>query len=208
MTWPMSSLCRTRSRLRSPGPLDRLLPMPNSGGRCASRPAILAPGNPINGDCGISRESDRRMFRRHVSSSTVPSNSTRRSPPPIRDWRWLFIREGMVHASRPLLEALRLSGDEAQKALELDPTDADAHGFRADAAGHLGDYAAGFDHVERALSINPNCAMRITSRVGYRSSPAGPLKDGKRSCGIRLDPRRASYAVRAQPHCDELLHRA
>ena len=69
-----------------------------------------------------------------------------------------FNREGAVYASRPLLEALRLSGDEAQKALELDPTDADAHGFRAYAAGNLGDYAAGFDHVERALSINPNCA--------------------------------------------------
>ena len=46
-----------------------------------------------------------------------------------------FHREGAMHATRPLLEALRLSGDEAQKALELDPNDADAHAFRAHAAG-------------------------------------------------------------------------
>ena len=71
----------------------------------------------------------------------------------------LFNNEGTLFASRPLLEALRLSGDEAQKALELDPTDANAHAYRAYAAGNLGNYAAGFAHAERALSINPNCAM-------------------------------------------------
>ena len=84
-------------------------------------PAILAPGKLINGGFGISGGADRRMFRWPVNSSTVPSNSTRCSPPPIRDWRCVFNREGAVFASRPLLEALRLSGDEAQKALELDP---------------------------------------------------------------------------------------
>jgi Tfp pilus assembly protein PilF len=45
-----------------------------------------------------------------------------------------FSMEG-TFASRPLLEAVRLCGEEAQKALELDPTDANAHAYRAFALG-------------------------------------------------------------------------
>ena len=83
----MSSLSRTRLRLRSPGPLDRLSLMPNSGGHCASRQQVLAPGRHTSGVCGICGREGLRMFRWPGPSSTVPSNSTRRSPPPIRDWR-------------------------------------------------------------------------------------------------------------------------
>ena len=32
-------------------------------------------------------------------------------------------------------------------------------GFERTPLGNLGDYASGFDHVERALSINPSCAL-------------------------------------------------
>jgi adenylate cyclase len=105
-----------------------------------------------------------------------------------------FNREGTMHSSRPLLEALRLSGDEAQKALELDPTDADAHVVRASAVGSFGDYSAGFDHVERALSINPNCAMAYFFK-GWLQTFAGRPAEGRDAIlrSIRLDPRRASY---------------
>ena len=104
--------------------------------------------------------------------------------------------EGAVFATRPLLEALRLSGDEAQKALELDPADADAHAFRAFAAAHLGDYAAGFSHVERALSINPNCALAYHYK-GWLQIFTGRPAEGRDAIlhGIRLDPRRASLSV-------------
>ena len=106
----------------------------------------------------------------------------------------LFNNEATLFASRPLLEALRLSGDEAQKALELDPTDANAHAYRAYAAGNLGNYAAGFSHAERALSINPNCAMAYHAKgwlMIFTDRPA----EGRDTilCGIRLDPRWASY---------------
>jgi adenylate cyclase len=106
----------------------------------------------------------------------------------------LFNTEGAGHASRPLLEALRLSGQEAQKALELDPTDADALGFRAFAAGNLGHCAAGLDHAERALSINPNCA-RAHHAKGWLQIFTGQPAEGRRAIlyGIRLDPRMASY---------------
>jgi adenylate cyclase len=104
-----------------------------------------------------------------------------------------FNRVGAMFASRPLLEALRLSGDEARKALELDPTDADAHGFQAHAAGHLGDYAAGFDHADRALSINPNCSLAHQAR-GWLQIFTGQPAEGRQTMlySIRLDPRRAS----------------
>jgi adenylate cyclase len=105
-----------------------------------------------------------------------------------------FIREGTVFASRPLLEALRLAGDEAQKALELDPTDGDAHALRAEATGSLGDYAGGFAHVERALLINPNCALAYHVK-GWLLIFAGRPAEGREAMlfGVRLDPRRASY---------------
>jgi adenylate cyclase len=105
-----------------------------------------------------------------------------------------FIREGTVFASRPLLEALRLSADEAQKALELDPTDADAHALRAEATGSLGDYAGGFAHVERALLINPNCALAYHVK-GLLQIFAGRPAEGRQAIlfGVRLDPRRAFY---------------
>jgi adenylate cyclase len=106
----------------------------------------------------------------------------------------VFNVEGAGHASRPLLEALRLSGEEAQKALELDPTDADALGFRAFAAGNLGHHAAGFDHAERALSINPNCAGAHYAKGWLQIFTSRPA-EGRQTIlySIRLDPRRASY---------------
>jgi adenylate cyclase len=105
-----------------------------------------------------------------------------------------FNREGTEHSSRPLLEALRLYGDEAQKALELDPTDAEAHVVRASAVGSFGDYSAGFDHVERALSINPNCAMAYHFK-GWLQIITGRPAEGRDAIlrSIRLDPRRAFY---------------
>ena len=112
----------------------------------------------------------------------------------------LFMREGMMHASRPFEEALHLAEDELQKAVELDPNDANAHGFRAEVAGILGDYAAGFGYVERALSINPNCAMAYHYK-GWLQIFTGRPSEGRQAIlwGIRLDPRRASYPfVRSQ----------
>ncbi len=112
----------------------------------------------------------------------------------------VFSREGAMHASRPLLEALRFSSDELQKALELDPNDATALGFRAEVAGSLGDFAAGFDYVERALSVSPSCAQAYHSK-GWLQIFTGRPAEGRQAIlwSIRLDPRRSSYPfVRSQ----------
>jgi adenylate cyclase len=81
-----------------------------------------------------------------------------------------------------------------QKAVELDPNDADAHGYRAEVAGCLGDYAAGFGYVERALSIDQNCAIAHHYK-GWLQIFTGRPAEGRQSIlwSIRLDPRRASF---------------
>jgi adenylate cyclase len=106
----------------------------------------------------------------------------------------LFVREAMMHATRPFREALRLAEDELQKAVELDPNDANAHAYRAEVAGILGDHAAGFGYVERALSIDQNCAIAHHYK-GWLQMLTGRPFEGRQSIlwGIRLDPRRASF---------------
>jgi len=105
----------------------------------------------------------------------------------------LLMIEGSVFASRPLLEALRLSADEARKALELDPTDANALAVRALAVGSGGDFAACSAYAERALSINPNC-FRAWRAKGWLSIFTGRPAEGRNTIqyGIRLDPRMGS----------------
>ena len=106
----------------------------------------------------------------------------------------VFVREGMMYASRPFQEALRLAEDELQKAVELDPNDANAYGYRAEVAGILGDHATGFGYVERALSIDENCAIAHHYK-GWLQMLTGRPSEGRQSIlwGIRLDPRRASF---------------
>jgi hypothetical protein len=101
--------------------------------------------------------------------------------------------EGTVFASHPLLEALQLSGDEARKALELDPTDANALAVRALAAGNIGGYAACSAYAERVLSINQSCFLAYRAK-GWLQIFTGRPVEGRETilCGIRLDPRMAS----------------
>jgi adenylate cyclase len=104
----------------------------------------------------------------------------------------LFTTEGVFLTSRPLGEALTLAADEARKALALDPTDADAHAFRAIGSGHVGDYDEGFDHVEQALSINPSSAPAYHAK-GWLLIMSGRPADGREAIQLasRLDPRGA-----------------
>jgi adenylate cyclase len=67
----------------SPGPSDRLSPMPNSGARCASHQKAWAPGKPTSAACGICRRCGRRMPRAHVPTSAARSSSIRLWQRPI-----------------------------------------------------------------------------------------------------------------------------
>jgi hypothetical protein len=175
----------------SPGPSDRPSPMPSSAGHCESHRGVLALGRHTSGVCGIFRAASWKMFRAHENSSTMPSNWT-----PLAAAHTglaeLCTREGDLFASRPLVEALALGADEARKTVEIDPTDADAHAYLAGALGGIGDHTSGFDHVGRALSINPSCAPAYYAK-GWLLLFSGRPAEGREAIlfAMRLDPHSA-----------------
>jgi adenylate cyclase len=103
----------------------------------------------------------------------------------------LFTTEGVFLTSRPLGEALALAAEEARKALDLDPMNADAHAFQGIGSGHTGDYEGGFDHTERALSINPSSAPAYHAKGWLLIMSGRSLAEGREAIQLasRLDPR-------------------
>jgi len=97
--------------------------------------------------------------------------------------------EGVLLGSRALDEALALAAEEARKAIAIDPTDAEAHAYVALAAGNAGDFAQGFDYVEQALQIHPNCAFAHQIK-GWLMIFSGRPAEGREAVRlrIRLDP--------------------
>ena len=81
--------------------------------------------------------------------------------------------------------------DEARSAFDLDPTDANAHAVLT--LGGIGDRAGGFDHVERALSMNPNCVPAYHAK-GWLLLFSGWPAEGREMIlsAMRLDPRSAA----------------
>ena len=104
----------------------------------------------------------------------------------------LYLIEGSVFASRPLLAALRLAEDEARHAIELDNSDANALAVRGFAAGSNGDFAACAAYVEQALSVNPSCFLAWRYK-GWLSIFTGRPAEGRETIlyGLRFDPRMA-----------------
>jgi adenylate cyclase len=102
----------------------------------------------------------------------------------------LFTTEGVYLTSRPMGQALALAAEEARKALDLDPTDADAHAFRGLGSGHAGDYVGALDHIERALSINPSSAPAHHVKGWLLVMSGGSQMEGREAIQLasRLDP--------------------
>ncbi len=104
----------------------------------------------------------------------------------------LYLTELGLFAKRPLEESVQLAGEEARKAVEIDPTDAEALADQAFAVGMAGDFNRGFEYIERALSINPNC-VRAYRVKGWLLLNSGNPKEGREAFlfAIRIDPRSA-----------------
>ena len=104
----------------------------------------------------------------------------------------LYLTESGLFAKRPLEESVQLAGEEARKAVEIDPTDAEALADQAFAVGMAGDFNRGFEYIERALSINPNC-VRAYRVKGWLLLNSGNPKEGREAFlfAIRIDPRSA-----------------
>jgi TolB-like protein/Tfp pilus assembly protein PilF/predicted Ser/Thr protein kinase len=62
------------------------------------------------------------------------------------------------YAYRPAAEYLPLARGAAARALELDPTSAEAHAVLGDAAAQVGDFENALPHLRRAIELNPNYA--------------------------------------------------
>jgi serine/threonine-protein kinase len=62
------------------------------------------------------------------------------------------------YAYRPASEYLPLARSAAARALELDPTSAEAHAVLGDAATQVGDFHIAIPHCRRAIELNPNYA--------------------------------------------------
>lgn len=62
------------------------------------------------------------------------------------------------YAYRPASEYLPLARSAAARALELDPTSAEAHTVLGDAATQVGDFDTAMPHLRRAIELNPNYA--------------------------------------------------
>jgi adenylate cyclase len=87
---------------------------------------------------------------------------------------------------------VQLAAQEARKAVEIDPTDAEALAYQAFAVAMAGDFDRGFEYVERALSINPNC-VRAYRVKGWLLLNSGKPTEGREAFlfAIRIDPRSA-----------------
>ena len=111
-------------------------------------------------------------------------------------------------ASRPLVEAVALAGDEAQKAVDLDPTDADAHAVRA--VSRANRRLRGGLRPRRAGTVNQPELRRCTSRQGLASVFTGRPAEGRDALlfAVRLDPRSPSVVyVRDLIALSYYLHR-
>ena len=118
----------------------------------------------------------------------------------------LYQLEMGLFVKRPLAEGLLLAADEARKAVELDPTDAEALAYQAFAVGIAGDCARGFEQVERALSINPNCVHAYRAK-GWLLMNTGRPTEGRESIlfAMRIDPRSALDVI-PQSHIVETYY--
>jgi adenylate cyclase len=64
--------------------------------------------------------------------------------------------EGAAYGARPLPEAVMLARTWAQKAIETDPTDADAQSIFGSASLYAGDYEDALQRTAIAIASNPN----------------------------------------------------
>jgi adenylate cyclase len=103
---------------------------------------------------------------------------------------WLYVIESGAYGLRPFQEAALLEAEQARMAVDLDPNDAYAHGILAFALSNCQEIDAALDHVERALSISPSCAIAHHAR-GLILNFSGHPAEGRESLLLAMqhDPR-------------------
>lgn len=112
---------------------------------------------------------------------------------------WLHLLEGQYFGLRRFEETALLSAEQARMAVNLDPNDANGHGVLAAALFNCLEFKTASDHVERALSISPSCALAHQTR-GWLLMFSGQPALGRESLLLALqhDPRPQDVALRVQ----------
>ena len=107
-----------------------------------------------------------------------------------------YTRAGFQYLTIPLTEAIRMASVHAHKAVELDPSDENAHAELASTLASQGELDNALAIVEHALTINPNCASAHLRR-GTSLIFTGRTAEGRDAMGIftRLSPRDTSTAI-------------
>jgi adenylate cyclase len=112
---------------------------------------------------------------------------------------WLHLQESHWFGSRPFLEAATDAAEQARKAIDVDPNDAEAFGVLASALFASGDFRAASDNARRALSISPSCAFAHHARGLILLFSGNPMA-GRPVLLLakQLDPRLLGPVVRAE----------
>ena len=108
---------------------------------------------------------------------------------------WLYTSESGTFGLRPFEETAPLAAEQARKAVAIDPNDADAHGLLAFVLPNCGEIKSALEHVERALSISPSCAIAHEAKGTILLFNKEPREARKSlSLALELDPRAFQYA--------------
>jgi adenylate cyclase len=111
----------------------------------------------------------------------------------------LYLVESHWFASRSHAEAAVLAAEQARKAIDMDPGDAEAHGVLASALFSSGDFKEAATHAQQALSINPSCALANYTKGAILLHSGQPAKARADLLLARqLDPRALDAIVSAQ----------
>ena len=107
-----------------------------------------------------------------------------------------YTRAGTQYLSIPLTEAIRIAFVHAHNAVQLDPSDENAHAELASTLSSQGELDNALAIVEHALTINPNCASAHLRR-GTSLIFSGRTAEGREAMGVfaRLSPRDTSTAI-------------
>ena len=108
---------------------------------------------------------------------------------------WLYTSESGTFGLRPFEETAPLAAEQARKAVAIDPNDADAHGLLAFVLPNCGEIKSALEHVERALSISPSCAIAHEAKGTILLFNKEPREARTSlSVALELDPRAFQYA--------------
>jgi adenylate cyclase len=112
---------------------------------------------------------------------------------------WVYAIETQYFGLRTFEEAALLEAEHARMGVMLDPNDAIAHGTLAASLFNCCEFGGAWEHVNLALSINPDCAIAHHAR-GWLLMFSGRPTEGRDSLlvALRHDPRSRDVALRVQ----------